>query len=134
MDTNTTLKALGALSHEHRLAIFRLLVEQGPAGIAAGQIAVRLGLPAATASFHLKELVNAGLATAQPQSRFIYYSANYGAMNALIAYLTDNCCRAAGVCLTECAPACAPESQNLEAAGAASTTRRTGKPTRRRAA
>src|SRR5581483_10166949 len=104
MDTTTALKALAALSHENRLAIFRLLVEQGAAGIAAGQIAERLGLPAATTSFHLKELVNAGLAVAQPQSRFVYYRANDAAMNGLVDYLTENCCRASYACDMQCAP------------------------------
>jgi DNA-binding transcriptional ArsR family regulator len=104
MDTTTALKSLAALAQEHRLAIFRLLVEKGPAGIAAGRIAERLGLPAPTTSFHLKELVNAGLASAQPQSRFIYYRANYASMNGLIAYLTENCCRGSGACDTQCAP------------------------------
>ena len=105
MDTSTALRSLAALSHENRLAIFRLLVEQGAEGVAAGQIAERLGLPAATTSFHLKELVNAQLAVAQPQSRFIYYRANYAAMNGLVQYLTDNCCVRSDACLTGCAPA-----------------------------
>jgi DNA-binding transcriptional ArsR family regulator len=131
VDTTIALKALAALSHQHRLAIFRLLVEQGPAGIAAGQIAERLGLPAATTSFHLKELVNADLAVAQPLSRFIYYRANYGAMNGLIDYLTRNCCRAGGVCLTECVASCASAA---DTAGPPLTARRAGKSTKRRAA
>ena len=132
MDTSTALKSLTALSHENRLAIFRLLVEQGTAGIAAGQIAERLELPAATASFHLKELVNADLAIAQPQSRFIYYRANYAAMNGLVEYLTDNCCIRSGVCLTECAPACATAANIADAAPSCS--RRAGKSAKRRVA
>ena len=131
MDTSTALRSLGALSHEHRLAIFRLLVEQGPAGIAAGRIAERLALPAATASFHLKELVNADLAIAMPRSRFIYYRANYGTTHGLVQYLTDNCCRQGGACITECAPSCAPAAN---AADAPARSRRAAKPTRRRAA
>ena len=133
MDTSTALKSLTALSHENRLAIFRLLVEQGTAGIAAGQIAERLGLPAATASFHLKELINADLAVAQPQSRFIYYRANYGAMNGLIEYLTDNCCIRSGVCLTECAPSCATAANAVDA-DAPARSRRAAKSSRRRVA
>ena len=106
METSTALKSLAALSHANRLAIFRLLVEAGSDGLAAGDIAERLGLPGATASFHLKELVNAQLAAAQPRSRFVYYRADYGTMNALLSYLTENCC--AGACATGCAPASAP--------------------------
>lgn len=134
MDTSSALKSLAALSHENRLAIFRLLVEQGTEGIAAGQIAERLGLPAATASFHLKELVNADLAIAQPQSRFIYYRANYGAMNGLIGYLTENCCIRSGACLTECAPACATAANTVDADAAHRRPRRAGKSSKRRAA
>ena len=103
METSTALKSLAALSHANRLAIFRLLVEAGSDGLAAGDIAERLGLPGATASFHLKELVNAELAAAHPRSRFVYYRADYGTMNALLAYLTENCC--AGACATGRAPA-----------------------------
>lgn len=130
MDTRTALRSLAALSHQNRLAIFRLLVEQGPGGIAAGRIAERLGLPAATASFHLKELVNAQMAIARPQSRFIYYGASYGAMNDLIAYLTENCCRAGGVCPTGCAPVV----HHTDEARPSSASRRSGKAAKRRAA
>lgn len=134
MDTPSALKSLTALSHENRLAIFRLLVEQGSEGIAAGQIADRLGLPAATASFHLKELVNADLAIAQPHSRFIYYRANYAAMNGLIEYLTDNCCIRSGACPTECAPACATAADTADADVAHRRSRRAGKSSKRRVA
>jgi ArsR family transcriptional regulator, arsenate/arsenite/antimonite-responsive transcriptional repressor len=103
METSQVLRSLAALAQEHRLAIFRLLVEAGPAGIAAGRIAERVGLPAATTSFHLKELVNAGLAVANPQSRFIYYRAEYTTMNGLVRYLTENCC-AGSACDAPCAP------------------------------
>jgi DNA-binding transcriptional ArsR family regulator len=133
MDTSNALKSLTALSHENRLAIFRLLVEQGTTGIAAGQIAEGLGLPAATASFHLKELVNAELAVAEPQSRFIFYRANYGTMNGLIEYLTDNCCVRGGICLTECAPPCATAANTVDA-DAPARSRRAGKSSKRRAA
>jgi len=133
VDTTAALKSLTALSHESRLAIFRLLVEQGTNGMAAGQIADRLVLPPATASFHLKELVNAELAIAQPQSRFIYYRANYAAMNGLVDYLTDNCCIRSGACLTECAPSCATAANTADAA-APPRSRRSGKTTKRRAA
>ena len=134
MDTKIALKSLIGLAHENRLAIFRLLVEQGASGMPAGQIAERLRLPPATTSFHLKELTNAGLVLPRPQSRFIYYSANYGAMNGLIAYLTDNCCRETGACLTECAPACAAAADAADGVAASSRARRAGKPSKRRVA
>jgi DNA-binding transcriptional ArsR family regulator len=103
VNTPAALRCLAALSHENRLAIFRLLVQQGPDGMAAGVIAQRIGLPAATTSFRLKELLNAGVAAALPQGRFIYYRANYEAMNGLVAYLTENCCRASS-CDAQCLP------------------------------
>ena len=109
MDTTSALKALTGLSQGSRLAIFRLLVEQGPAGIAAGEIAERVGMPQPTTSFHLKELVNAGLAQARAQSRFVYYTANYEAMNGLVSYLTENCCRQSGSCETDGVTACVPK-------------------------
>ncbi len=84
---------LAALAQETRLRIFRLLVEAGEAGLNAGAIAEQLGLAPATLSFHVAQLVRAGLAAARPESRFIYYSARYDAMDELIAFLTDNCCQ-----------------------------------------
>ncbi len=87
--------ALAALAQETRLAIFRLLVEEGPEGVAAGEIAARLELPGATLSFHLKELAHAQLVAARQAERFIYYSANYPTVNGLVDYLTRNCCQGA---------------------------------------
>ena len=104
METTQALTALAGLAQDTRLGIFRLLVEAGPGGLAAGEIVERLRLPNATASFHLKELTRAGLVTARQASRFIYYSANYTTMNGLIAYLTENCCRGQS-CDVACAPA-----------------------------
>ena len=98
MDSTATLKALAALAQDTRLALFRLLVEQGPAGLTPGKIAEVLDVPSATLSFHLKELANAGLIRARQESRFIHYSADFEAMNGLVAYLTENCCRASGGC------------------------------------
>jgi ArsR family transcriptional regulator, arsenate/arsenite/antimonite-responsive transcriptional repressor len=95
---------LAALAQQTRLAIFRLLVEQGPEGLAVGEIAERLELAGATLSFHLKELAHAQLVNARQAGRFIYYSANYRTMNGLIGYLTENCCRGA-TCDIACAPA-----------------------------
>lgn len=95
---------LAALAQETRLAIFRLLVERGPEGMAAGSIAEALGLAAATLSFHLKELTRARLVSARQAGRFIYYSANYSTINGLVAYLTENCC-GGSTCDIACAPA-----------------------------
>lgn len=93
MDTKIAVTALGALAQETRLQIFRLLVQAGGGGLAVGKIAEQLGTEAnGRLSFHLKELVSAGLAEARQSGRFIFYSANYPAMNDLLAYLTEHCC------------------------------------------
>jgi ArsR family transcriptional regulator, arsenate/arsenite/antimonite-responsive transcriptional repressor len=99
------LSALAGLAQESRLDVFRLLVEQGPEGLSAGEIAEQLDLPNATLSFHLKELFHAGLVVPRQEGRFIYYAANFTTMNALVGYLTENCCRGA-----TCDVACAPKS------------------------
>jgi ArsR family transcriptional regulator len=124
METITAPSALSALSQEHRLAIFRLLVEQGPEGLPAGVIGEKLRLAPATLSFHLKELSHAGLVAARQNGRFIYYRADYAAMNGLVEYLTENCCRA-----SVCAPSCAPSKQ----AHVPAAKRRTSTPKRRSA-
>ena len=106
METATVLVALAALAQATRLAIFRLLIEHAPDGLSAGVIAERLELPAATLSFHLKELHRAGLVGQRQEGRFLYYSANVATMNELVAYLTENCCA-----LGSCGPGgCAPET------------------------
>ena len=92
METSTAIGALAALAQETRLAIFRALVRAGPEGLAAGAIAEAVGAPASTLSFHLKELANAGLVKSRQESRFIYYSADYGAMSDLVGFLTESCC------------------------------------------
>lgn len=92
METKTAVPLLAALAQETRLAVFRLLVEQGPDGLPAGQLAERLGISPATLSFHLKELTNAGLTQSRQEGRFVIYSANYPAMDALLSFLTENCC------------------------------------------
>lgn len=92
MKINNAVVALAALAQETRLAIFRLLVQEGEQGLSAGEIARRLNLANATLSFHLKELANAGLIRGRQESRFIFYSADFAAMNGLLAYLTENCC------------------------------------------
>lgn len=92
METYQAIKILAALAQESRLAIFRLLVQAGPEGLAAGKIAEDLEIPPATLSFHLKELCHAELLTSRHESRFVIYAANYQAMNGLVAFLTENCC------------------------------------------
>jgi len=92
METKQVIDALGALAHDTRLAVYRMLVEAGPTGLPAGEIGARLGLPPATASFHLAQLSRAGLLASRAQGRFVIYSADFGRMNALLGYLTDNCC------------------------------------------
>lgn len=92
MKKSTAIAALGALAQETRLDIFRLLVQKGPAGMPAGDIGERLGLPSPTLSFHLNQLRHAGLIGSRRESRSIIYSANYEAMSGLLAYLTENCC------------------------------------------
>jgi ArsR family transcriptional regulator len=103
VETKLALGALAGLAQETRLGIFRLLVEQGPEGMAAGALAERLDIANATLSFHLKELSHAGLVTSRQAGRFIYYSANFTTMTDLVAYLTENCCRGA-TCDIACAP------------------------------
>jgi ArsR family transcriptional regulator len=92
MDTNTALAALSALAQPHRLAIFRWLVERGPDGAFAGEIAEHLGIPATTLSFHLKALQQGGLIQPEPQGRNIRYRADFEAVRDLVGYLTENCC------------------------------------------
>jgi ArsR family transcriptional regulator, arsenate/arsenite/antimonite-responsive transcriptional repressor len=92
MKTKTAVEALSALAHEQRLRVFRLLVKAGPEGLPAGRIGTKLRSAPSSLSFHLKELDRAGLVTARPDGRFVIYSANFPAMDALVAYLTENCC------------------------------------------
>lgn len=105
METTRALSALGALAQEHRLAVFRLLVRHAPAGLPAGTIGDRLKLAPATLSFHLKELAQSGLIIARQQGRFIWYRPDFVAMNALVGYLSANCCEASAACGAECVPA-----------------------------
>jgi DNA-binding transcriptional ArsR family regulator len=92
MDAASIIRALSALAQEHRLAAFRLLVQAGNIGMSAGAIADAVGIAPSSLSFHLAQLTNAGLVTQRRQSRSIIYAADYAAMNALMGYLTDNCC------------------------------------------
>ena len=93
METLNAAELLAALGHESRLAVFRLLVEAGPEGLNASAIGEQLALPPATLSFHLAHLSRVGLISGQRESRFIRYSAAYGTMDELIAFLTHNCCQ-----------------------------------------
>jgi len=101
METKQVVAALAALAQQTRLAVYRLLVEQGPSGLAAGEISSTLAIAPATLSFHLKELNHAGLVRSRQDGRFIYYAADYAAMNELIGFLTENCC---AVDCTSCGP------------------------------
>ena len=92
MESKAAIRALGALAHESRLAIYRLLVQAGEEGLAVGAIGEKLKLAPATLSFHLTALRHAGLVTARRDSRTLYQAADYGAMNRLIGYLSENCC------------------------------------------
>ena len=99
------IDALGALAHEHRLSIYRILVEQGPGGLPAGVIGDRVGLVPSSLTFHLQTLQRAGLITQVRASRQLIYSADYSTMNGLVTYLTDKCCTAGReTCGTGCAP------------------------------
>lgn len=100
IDSASAITALGALAQEHRLALFRLLVQAGEQGMPAGAIADALGVPNSSLSFHLAQLSRAGLVRQQRQHRSIIYSADYQAMNALVGYLLENCCGGAA-CITD---------------------------------
>jgi ArsR family transcriptional regulator len=93
METKQAIQSLAALAQESRLSIFRLLVQAGPQGMAAGSIGEALDLPPATLSFHLAGLTRAGLAKSRQEGRFIFYMADFAGMNALVGYLTENCCK-----------------------------------------
>ncbi len=92
MDSKTAVQSLAALAQDSRLDVYRKLVQAGPEGVAAGELADELGIPSTTLSFHLKTLSHAGLVDARQAGRFIFYSANYTTMNALLGFLSENCC------------------------------------------
>jgi|SRR3954447_23990959 len=106
METTQAVAALAALAQEHRLAVFRLLVQAGREGMSAGQVAEAVDLAPNTLTFHFDRLRVAGLVTVRREGRSMIYAARYEAMNALVGFLTENCC--GGV--SKCAPACAPKS------------------------
>lgn len=114
MESKQAVAALGALAQETRLSIFRLLVQAGPEGVAAGRLGENLQVPPATLSFHLKELSHAGLVASRQDGRFIYYSADFERMAALMTFLTQNCCqgmpeRCLSVMETALGSCCAPQ-------------------------
>ena len=117
MKLNEAIEALGALAQETRLAIFRLLVRQGPEGLPAGAIAERLEIPAPTMSFHLAYLSRAGLVTSRREGRSILYAADYRGMNALLTYLTEDCCQGrpeiCGTGTAACGPAAQPATVRI---------------------
>ena len=104
LTTAKVTSALGALAQDTRLALFRVLVERGPSGMSAGSLAERLRVPPSSLSFHLKALQHAGLITQRRMSRQIIYAADFAVMNALVVYLTKNCCGQN----ESCAPLCNP--------------------------
>jgi ArsR family transcriptional regulator, arsenate/arsenite/antimonite-responsive transcriptional repressor len=107
MEHSDAVGAFSALGHEHRLAVYRLLVEAGPDGLSAGAIAGALGVPPSSLTFHTQALLRAGLITQRRESRLLLYAADFSAINALVAYLTENCCGVMQSCEPVCKPAAA---------------------------
>ena len=105
MNPRDVVQALGALAHEHRLAIYSMLVQQGPDGLAAGVIAERLGIVPSSLTFHLQHLQRAGLIDQRRVSRQLIYAADFARMNALVGFLTENCC---GGGQSACVPCAVP--------------------------
>jgi ArsR family transcriptional regulator, arsenate/arsenite/antimonite-responsive transcriptional repressor len=105
MNSDQTVTALSALAHEHRLGVYRMLVEAGPEGLNAGTIAARLAMPSSSLTFHLQHLHRAGLITQERQGRQLIYAADFDVMRGLVGYLTENCC---GGGSKQTAFACAP--------------------------
>ncbi|MGH8265656.1 MAG: ArsR/SmtB family transcription factor [Steroidobacteraceae bacterium] len=102
MNSSQAVESLAAIAHEHRLSIYRMLVEAGPQGLSAGTIAARRKLPPSSLTFHLQQLHRAGLIMQERRSRQLIYSADFAVMNDLVGYLTDECCAATGeVCATD---------------------------------
>lgn len=104
MKSPQIIETLGALAHQHRLAIFRLLIERGPEGLSAGDIGKRVGLIPSSLTFHLQNLQRAGLISRRRESRQLIYSADFETMDGLVGYLTENCCANSGCCGPECKP------------------------------
>jgi ArsR family transcriptional regulator, arsenate/arsenite/antimonite-responsive transcriptional repressor len=120
METSNAVPALAALAQENRLEIFRLLVQVGPEGMAAGQVAEKLGLAPNTLTFHFDRLRFAGLVTVRRDGRSMIYAARFDAMNGLVAFLTENCCQGA----ESCAPVAVCKPKGGDRHEAVSRTRR----------
>ena len=99
------VQSLGALAHEYRLAIYRLLIKQGPEGLPAATIGSRVGLAPSSLTFHLQSLQRTGLIKQVRAGRQLFYSADFAEMNGLVGYLTDECCIASPSCAPDCEPA-----------------------------
>ena len=106
MKTMNVVAALAALAQDSRLAIFRALVQAGPAGLSAGKIGEATDIAPSSVSFHMKELTHAEMVTSRHEGRFVIYTGNFATMNALVAFLTENCC-GGNPCTPTCTPACA---------------------------
>jgi ArsR family transcriptional regulator len=120
MKAGQAVTALAALAHENRLAIYRLLVEAGPAGLNAGSIATRLKIPPSSLTFHLQNLHRARLLTQERNSRQLIYAADFTVMNELVGYLTENCCGSSSAgCEAACRPAAEPKRPIRKASKAA---------------
>jgi len=116
MKSTEVIGALAALASESRLAVYRLLVKRGPDGYTPGELANRLSMPAPTLSFHLKGLAHAKLLVSRRDGRNLYYSPNFGRMNEVVGFLTENCCcLAKEACDADCQPMTAPSVQRKRA-------------------
>jgi DNA-binding transcriptional ArsR family regulator len=110
VETKDAVLALAALAQASRLAVFRVLVQAGPGGLPAGKISELTAIPPSSLSFHLKELSHAGLADSRQDGRFVIYTAQFAAMNALVGYLTENCC-GGNPCTPARSPVCTTEKE-----------------------
>ena len=116
MKSNEAIETLSALASEARLAVYRLLVKRGPEGYTPSELVGRLDLPAPTLSFHLKGLVQVGLVVSRRDGRNLYYRPNFERMNALVGFLTENCCSLAGeACRADCQPLAVPAQRKKRA-------------------
>jgi ArsR family transcriptional regulator len=114
MDAKQAIAVLGALAHETRLEVFRMLVQRGPDGLPAGTIAVELDLPPSSLTFHLQQLTHAGLITQRRVSRQLIYATDFTAMNDVMDYLTENCCGGAVACGPVCQPAATGTAKTIK--------------------
>lgn len=128
MESKSAVKVLSALAQESRLAIFRMLLEHAPEGLSVGTIGERLGVPNATLSHHLRELIGAGLLVTQQEGRFVYCAADISVMNSLMGFLTENCCKDnTGDCGLD-PSLCVPKKAGKKAVAAASPRRTAATP------